>query len=286
MKQINNFLNKIKNVRIKRLFAYLIHILLIPIRAVTACKYLTPSLKIATRWIFSSWETNNFSYNLTDTNNNYLAHTISLITGQSVNKISGYIREINSNEDLKKHITMNLKTNPGNFNFGPVVAYGRRVGWYAVVRAMKPKVIVETGVDQGLGACIIVEALKKNAREGKGGRYFGTDILPEAGFLFTDNYKKYGEILYGDSIKSLKKFKQKIDIFINDSDHHSRYEGREYDVIKPLLGKDSIVMGDNSHESEELSKFADKTGMNFLFFKEQPKNHWYPGAGIGFAYKK
>jgi hypothetical protein len=27
-----------------------------------------------------------------------------------------------------------------------------------------------------------------------------------------------------------------------------------------------------------------KTGRNFVFFKEQPKAHWYPGAGIGISY--
>jgi predicted O-methyltransferase YrrM len=167
-----------------------------------------------------------------------------------------------------------------------MVAYGRRLGWYAVVRAIKPKVVMETGVDQGLGSCILAEALRKNDAGGKKGRYFGTDILPEAGQLFTGEYKNYGEILYGDSLETLKNFKRKIDVFINDSDHNPKYEAKEYQIISKLLKKSSIVMGDNSHGSPELCKFAERTNRKFTFFKERPEDHWYYGAGIGFAYDR
>ncbi len=27
--------------------------------------------------------------------------------------------------------------------------------------------------------------------------------------------------------------------------------------------------------------FTREIGRNFLFFREEPKSHWYPGAGIG-----
>jgi len=286
MDKIHRFVRNIKNSPLRKFFIFIVNIFLIPVRAFIACKYLMPPIGNAVNWLFESRETSNFSYHLTDINNNYLAHTISVVTGSPVKKIKGYISEIENDNNLKRHVTANLKNNPDSFNLGPLVAYGRRVGWYAIIRAAKPKVVVETGVDQGLGSCIIAEALKRNSKEGKKGRYFGTDIWLEAGALFTGIYKKYGEILYGDSIKSLKQFNKKIDLFINDSDHHSIYEGREYGVVSNLLKPESIILGDNSHESEVLSEFAEKTNRNFIFFKEQPKNHWYPGAGIGIAYPR
>jgi hypothetical protein len=48
----------------------------------------------------------------------------------------------------------------------------------------------------------------------------------------------------------------------------------------------SFVLGDNSHVTDELFKFSARTGRQFLFFKEQPKNHWYPGAGIGISFRR
>jgi predicted O-methyltransferase YrrM len=39
---------------------------------------------------------------------------------------------------------------------------GRRVAWYALIRIYKPKVIVETGTDKGIGSLVIQKALEKN----------------------------------------------------------------------------------------------------------------------------
>lgn len=101
--------------------------------------------------------------------------------------------------------------------------YGRRrLGWYAFARALKPEAIVETGVEKGLGACVLTKALTENAKEGHPGRYFGTDIDTNAGYLFRPPNTDVGEILYG----------------------------------------------------------------GFLFFAERPRDHWYPGAGIGIAFRK
>jgi hypothetical protein len=51
------------------------------------------------------------------------------------------------------------------------------------------------------------------------------------------------------------------------------------------LARDGVVIGDNAHCTTELLEFAEKTGRRFLFFREEPKDHWYPGAGIGAAFK-
>ena len=75
---------------------------------------------------------------------------------------------------------------------------------------------METSVDKGLGACVLTAALIRNSKEGYPGRYYGTEINPEAGYLLQEEYAEFGEILWGDSIESLKKFDKKIDMFIHD----------------------------------------------------------------------
>ena len=82
------------------------------------------------------------------------------------------------------------------------------------------------------------------------------------------------------------KIEEPIDIFINDSDHSSEYEFQEYLSIEERISPDSIILGDNSHFTNSLSKFSKRTNRNFVFFKEIPKNHWYPGAGIGISFGK
>jgi len=110
--------------------------------------------------------------------------------------------------------------------------YGRRLGWYALVRALKPHTVVETGVDKGLGSCVLVDALLRKRAEGHPGRYVGTDINPQAGWLFQGPYREVGEIRYGDSLdSSLQQLEGPVDLFINDFDHSAEYEQWEYDCI-------------------------------------------------------
>ena len=162
--------------------------------------------------------------------------------------------------------------------------YGRRIAWYIILRALKPSVVVETGIDKGLGSLVLTAALKRNTDEGFPGYYYGTDINPEAGVLFDGVYREFGEVLYGDSIESLRKFSKPIGVFISDSDHSQAYEQKEYEIVSKLLLPQSIIVSDNAHGTTKLLEFARQTGREFLFIPEVPENHWYPGAGVGIAF--
>ncbi len=238
----------------------------------------------ATCWLFKSRETTNYTYDLTDRNVSHLIEFVAVVTGRPSQEVRGFVREIEEDEALAAHIALRTMESGLRFKSDPVARYGRRLGWYAFVRALKPRMVVETGVDKGLGACVLAAAILRNRSEGHEGRYIGTDIDPRAGCLLSGRYAEVGEILYGDSIASLRKFKNEIDLFINDSDHSAEYEGREFEVVAPFLSTRAVVIGDNAHVTDELMEFANRTGRNFLFFREDTGRFWYPGSGIGVAY--
>jgi len=212
-----------------------------------------------------------------------LAHAISIVTNCEFEKCINILHEPLQNKELINHIFSKIK-NDSNEVTDNRIEFGRRLGWYAFARIIKPKLIVETGVDKGLGAVLLCSALKLNNDEGYVGKYIGTDIDNSAGFLLDGEFKKFGEIQYGDSIESLEKIDEKIDLFINDSDHSSLYEEQEYEVIKDKMYQKGIILGDNSHITDKLSNFSAKYNRKFIFFKEDPENHWYPGAGIGISF--
>lgn len=238
------------------------------------------------KWGFSSKEDTNYTYELKDGNIRYLAQTIAAVTNEPFSRVMGYIEEARNDKELEAHVIDAIKRSPYTAFADFRTGFAKRLGWYAFVRILKPQVIVETGIDKGLGAVILCAGLLRNKAEGHGGEYYGTDINPEAGSLLTDQYKTVGQILYGDSIKSLQSFHKKIDLFINDSDHSASYEYNEYLTIKPMLSDNAIILGDNSHVTDKLSQFSVENERNFVFFKEEPKDHWYPGGGIGISYKK
>ena len=233
-----------------------------------------------------SKETTNFTYDLEEINKRYLASLIAYIANKKVDVIMSYIKEIETDSELRTHIADAIIKSDLAFVADKDVRFGRRVGWYAFTRALKPKIIIETGVDKGLGACILTAALKRNHQEGYEGRYYGTDINPEAGYLLSSDYAIYGRILYGDSVASLKKFDGFIDLFINDSDHSADYEAEEYRAIADKLSEHAVILGDNSHCTDRLLEFSLEMNRNFVFFQEKPKDHWYPGGGIGISFKR
>jgi hypothetical protein len=243
--------------------------------------YFSADLSRMAKWIFRDSEDSNFYYDLEPKNEQYLIQLISNITDVPSPQVEIYLDEIKGNVSLRNRIEKSLIASgyPQNIQ----VRFGRRIGWYVLIRILKPKIIVETGIDHGIGLSVICEALQRNRMEGNVGQYFGTDINPLAGKLTSPEYQDFSTILYGDSIKSLETLDETIDFFINDSDHSENYEMKEYEEIQEKLSRNAIILGDNSHVTDKLSIFSKLNNRQFYFFKEEPLNHWYPGAGIGIS---
>lgn len=255
-------------------------------RAKITVKYVARPFAYFVKWLLTSRETTNLTYDIEDINKQYLACLIAEITNRPFNEIMAYSEEPERDADLLARIANAVARADMGFKADKQMHFGRRLGWYALARALKPKVIVETGVDKGLGSCLLAAALKRNNQEGHAGQYFGTDINPSAGYLLSGEYAEYGRILYGDSIESLQKFDAPIDLFINDSDHSPLYEAREYETVTPKLAEHAFILGDSSDWSDKLLEFSLATHRRFVFFQEKPKGHFYPGEGIGISFRK
>ncbi len=205
------------------------------------------------------------------------------MTGVQYSTAVGYLCEIQEDENVRRHVIARARNGPKQNASDETCAFGRRMGWYAFVRILKPRVVVETGVDKGLGSVLLCAALMRNEEEGFPGQYFGTDINPDAGFLLAEPYNRLGRILYGDSIQSLQTIPS-IDLFVNDSDHSAQYERREYETIASRLTSGGLILGDNCHCNDVLADFSATRGRQFVFFREEPRDHWYPGGGIGISF--
>lgn len=237
------------------------------------------------KWGITSNEDTNFTFPLTEKNLKVLAQTIAIITDKPYEAIYAYIQEILNDQEFKSFIIDKIKSSDYKSVADERTDLHKRVGWYAFARVLKPKVIVETGIDKGLGAVTLCAALLRNKEEGYEGKYYGTDINRKAGYLLDGKYKSSGEILYGDSIASLKALDEQIDLFVNDSDHSAEYEYNEYKTILSKLSPNAVILGDNSHVTDKLLNFSIENGRKYLFFSEEPLNHWYPGGGIGISFK-
>jgi predicted O-methyltransferase YrrM len=255
-------------------------------RAGIAASYHVPKLWQAASWVVMSREDTNYTYPLSSRSLGYLAHTVALVAGTSYETAYSYIAEARDDERLKNHVIRTIQQSRYRERSDERCEFGRRFGWYAFARTLKPRVIVETGIDKGLGSVLLCAALLRNREEGFPGHYYGIDINPAAGWLLAPPYDELGKILYGDSVATLENLAASVDLFINDSDHSAEYEYREYKAIEPKLSASAVILGDNAHWTDKLAVFSREAGRAFLYFQDEPENHWYPGDGMGISFAR
>src|SRR5436190_7273437 len=117
--------------------------------------YFGRQLKMLKPVIYETGETHNFTYDLTDQNLRYLAEMLAVATGKPPAQIQGYIEEAAGDQELRAYFDAKMAAHEGQKSPQNVRSpFGRRLGWYAAARALKPRVIIETGVERGHGALV------------------------------------------------------------------------------------------------------------------------------------
>src|SRR4051794_25552989 len=162
---------------------------------------------------------------------------------------------------------------------------------YWLVRQVKPRTIVQTGVCNGLSASFMILALAKNGPEGTlnvidlppvfnpndpawtvEGKVYGV-VIPEGkttGWLVPDAYRDRFRVWNGDARELLPKLVDEldaIDFFYHDSDHtydHMMFEFRE---AKRKLTPGGLIVGDDISWNASVWDFADQFGVPSYNFK-------------------
>jgi predicted O-methyltransferase YrrM len=242
-------------------------------------------LAASARWLFTSREHHNYTYDLTPLSREHLAWFVSVTCDVPIKQVKAYLGEIESDDALRRHIERATAASARRGLADRHVRYARRIGWYAVVRATRPGHVVETGVDKGLGTCVLAAALLRNAAEGDPGRVSSLDINPEAGYLAKDRpWSDVVDLVIGDSVASIAALDRPVDLFLHDSDHSRAHERREFEAVEPKLAPGARLLTDNVTVTNVLAEHAERTGRRFLAYRETPARHWFPGDGIGLAW--
>lgn len=257
----------------------------LPYRTKSVAKHDARVLKQSLRWLFTSREHTNYTYDITARNIEHLAWFIAAATSSDIAAVKGWIHEVEHDDDLRTTLEDGLATSERRRITDRTVRYGRRVGWYALVRAVKPRHVVETGIDKGMGSAVLAAALLRNTAEGHPGRLTALDVNPDSGYLLRGRYREITDIVIGDSLKTIPAVPGPVDLFIHDSWHSAEHESAEFELITPNLAPDAVLLTDNAAETDVLAQIAERTGRRFLYFQEVPDGHWHPGDGTGIAWR-
>jgi predicted O-methyltransferase YrrM len=256
-----------------------------PRRLVRVARHDARVVGTSVRWLFTSREHHNYTYDLTALNRTHLAWYVAAICDVPVASVRGWFAEIEGDGALRTHLEAAIATSARRGLADRTVRYARRIGWYALVRARRPAHVVETGVDKGLGTCVLAAALLRNAAEGHPGRVTSLDINPEAGYLAAAQpWSGVVDLVIGDSLASIAALDRPVDLFLHDSDHAVAHERAEFRAVEPKLAPGALLLTDNVTATDVLARHAEATGRRFLAWTERPARHWFPGDGIGAAW--
>lgn len=238
------------------------------------------------RYALVSKETATFTYNLSPENETYLMNLTAQVTKKDISTIERYFKELKEDLELKETILHQISRSSFKKKKDKRCDYGNKLALYAIVRTLKPKTIVENGVEAGFTSIVVCEAVRKNKAEGFNGKFIGLDINENAGFLVKSEskYNSFSEFKCGDAIESLKSLDSKVDFYFSDGFRSYQYEQNEFSALRDKLNENAVVITNKATFSKALFELSQQLDKNYSFFKEQPAGHWYEGAGIGIMY--
>jgi predicted O-methyltransferase YrrM len=135
---------------------------------------------------------------------------------------------------------------------------------FAVARALRPEVIVETGVGNGISSMYWLLACHLNGK----GRVYSIDIdrgeyLPagrQTGWIVPDYLRARWILRLGDAKELLPQLLAEmgtVDIFVHDSLHSYEHMKFEFDAAYPHVRPGGLVMSDDVDFNSAFSDFVD-----------------------------
>src|SRR3954447_18971734 len=130
------------------------------------------------RFVLLDPEVDTFTYDLA--NEHELVNVTARALGVAPKRVAALFDEARSDPLLGAGLAHRVRW---RFDFKRRVRFGRRYAWYAIARVLRPGVVVETGIKDGLGSVLLLHALERNAAEGSPGRLISFDLYPDKGSL-------------------------------------------------------------------------------------------------------
>jgi hypothetical protein len=232
----------------------------------------------ALRYLVSGRELTNFTYDISNTRE--LVAVVAAALELPAADVEKLVREVVDDEEFTAGLRACLR---GRRDREDEPRFGRRLGWYCVVRARRPAVVVETGSHDGLGTALLARALARNAADGSPGVVLSFDMDPSSGWLVDESLQPYVERHIGDARETLPAALAdgRVGVFVHDSLHTYDHERFELETALARRDDEIVLISDNSHESTALPDVCAASGLRYFFFREQPLDHFYPGAGMG-----
>lgn len=178
-------------------------------------------------------------------------------------EVMRYRRELQDDEPFKAHLERCLA------DVHYVMPQATEL--YIIVRAVKPRTIVETGVASGISSAHILRALERN----RTGSLYSIDlpdvqegsVLPSGrrtGWIVPDSLRSRWTLRLGDArtlLPELLDTLDSVDVFLHDSDHSYEHMVFEFERALPKLAREGLLLSDDAHMHGAWDDFCTRRGL-------------------------
>jgi hypothetical protein len=163
------------------------------------------------------------------------------------------------------------------------IGYAEGAYLYAILRHVRPKVAVETGVANGFSTAFSLLALRANGeghlhsidlprevgREYEAGTFYegegraGIPAGSESGWLIPAELKERWTLVHGrtqDELPPLVERLGRLDTFMHDSEHSFECMWFEFNTAWPALRDGGVLLSDDVNSTEAFPRFASERG--------------------------
>lgn len=165
------------------------------------------------------------------------------------------------------------------------LSLGNRLMYYPVVRAIKPRVIVEAGVHEGLASEMFLAALRRNAAEGHPGKLISLDIHEDTGWLVHPDLRSNWQRVMGSTMTHLDPALEglEVDLFLHDTPHMPEVISHELNTVMRHAGPKLTVIDSSGLLNPTLREYCDRLGTKHNFIRDIPKDHVVKSHGMAVA---
>jgi hypothetical protein len=229
-------------------------------------------------------EVDTFTYELE--NEHELVNVTARALGVAPKRIATLFDEAREDPALGRELTGRVRW---RFDFKRRVLFGRRYAWYAIARELKPEVVVETGIKDGLGSVLLLRALQRNTEEGAPGRLISFDLYPDKGWLVPERLRTRWQPIFASTLEALAPALegQQVGMLVHDSDSSYETAAFEYRTALAHAAPRLALVAGTAHHSDALPDLCAERGVPYFHFHDRPRRHVSPGSstGVGIFYR-
>ena len=238
------------------------------------------SLRKRLAYVLLDPETESFSFELD--NEQEVIAGLAVALGYPHDELASYAAETHSDPELGELLARHVGR---RFDLKRRQPLGNRLAWYLIARALKPELIVETGIYLGLGSLVLLRALERNRLEGSPGELMSFDINPHAGVLVRDGIRRDWRRLIGSTRELLVPALEgrRVGMLFQDTPHTEENQRFEFGAALSNAAAKLVLVDGSGGYSPTLESLCTGREGRYHRVPLRSRDHIYPGAEIRFA---